>query len=252
MMGSAMSKHTAERGQALVETAIFIPIFLVLLYAILYFGQIGVKQVRVQTAIRYGVNTLPGSTIRIEQMYTAYKAFSAGTSNVPAPGLTPFPCPTSAATQTQLAFNQAQTLPTSAPSAQPYWQMSAPTITCTITFLPVSNVPDMYNTAMGFVNATSNKITGSVSAANYAVNFLPTNYTITGSYNGFLPITLDVMIACTPNGGGGHGTTIGPGMALALAQALGPGTDTKGRGVVPFYASYDSTGIVNGNLCNVG
>src|ERR1700726_808472 len=64
---SKSMNHHVQRGQAIVETAIFIPLFLVLLYAVLYFGQVGVKQVRVQTAIRYGINTLPASTFKIEQ-----------------------------------------------------------------------------------------------------------------------------------------------------------------------------------------
>jgi|GEM_PF-5915086 len=245
--------HEHQRGQAIVETAVFIPLFLVLLYAVLYFGQIGVKQVRVQTATRYGINTLPSSTFSIEQMYASYKNYSTTTYNVPDPSLTPAPCPSSAATQTQLAFNQAQTSPTSAPSAQPYWQMTAPTISCLITFLPVANVPDMYNTGMPILEETANQITGSVTAATYLNTFLPSSYQIKGLYNSYLPATINDTLACTPIGGGGHGTTTGDGLATSLAAALNPGTDTTGAGTVPFYGGYDSTNFVNANkVCNFG
>jgi hypothetical protein len=245
--------HNHQRGQAIVETVIFVPLFLVALFAILYFGQVGVKQVRVQTAIRYGINTLPQSEFSIEQVYATYQNYSSVTYNVPMPGLTPVPCPASAATQTQLAFNQAQSVPTSAPSAQPYWQMTAPTISCKVTFLPVANLPDMYNNAMPILEETANSITGTVTAATYINTFLPSSYSVTGLYNGYLPATIQDQIACTPNGGGGHGTTTGDGMAMALAMALGPGTDSKGRGVFPFYSGYDTTNLASPNsLCNFG
>lgn len=244
--------NDAQRGQALIETIVFVPLFLVMLYAILYFGQIGVKQERVQTATRFGVNTLPGATLNIEDMYAAYNSYNTTTLTVPLPALTPVACPTSASTQTQLAFNQAQTVPTSAPTAQPYWQMSAPTITCKTTFLPVSNLPDMYDTGMSFVNGTENQITGSVTAAKYLTTFLPSSYAISGSYNGYVPVPLDVMIACTPYGGGGHGSTTGNGLATYVAQALGPGTSSTGAGAVPFYAGYDTTNYSGAQtICNV-
>jgi len=253
MSSAHKRKFRFQRGAALVETAIFIPLFLVVLYAILYFGQVGVKQVRVQTAIRYGINTMPQQSYNIQQMYASFKGYTSAANNVPMPGLTPYPCPTSLATQTQLAFNQAQTSPASAPSAQPYWQMTAPTITCNVTFLPVSNLPDMYNNGMPILEETSNKITGTVSAATYLNTFLPTSYSITGLYNGYLPATINDIIACTPIGGGGHGTTTGDGLATSLAAALNPGTDTQGRAVVPFYGGYDSTNFLNPDkACNFG
>lgn len=249
----AMFDRDGQRGQAIVETAIFIPLFLVLLYAILYFGQVGVKQVRVQTAIRYGITTLPAAGFQIEQVYTTLDTYSSVTSNVPLPGLTPTPCASAAATQTQLAFNQAQSVPTSAPSAQPYWQMSAPTITCLVTFLPVSNLPDMYNTGMPILEETSNTLTGTVTAARYLNTFLPASYQIKGNYNGYLPSTIQDTIACTPLGGGGHGTTNGGGLGSTLAMALNPGSDITGGGNPPWYAGYDPTNIVNANqLCNFG
>jgi hypothetical protein len=245
--------HKLQRGQALVETIIFVPLFLVALFAILYFGQVGVKQVRVQTAIRYGINTLPQSEFAIEQVYATFDTYSSVTYNVPLPGLTPVPCPSSAATQTQLAFNQAQSVPTSAPSAQPYWQMTAPTISCSVTFLPVANLPDMYNNAMPILEETANSITGTVTAATYLNTFLPSSYAITGLYNGYLPATIPDQIACTPFGGGGHGTKTGDGMAMALAMALNPGTDSQGRGAAPYYGGYD-TGLLQSpnSLCNFG
>lgn len=245
--------YQSQRGAALVETAIFVPLFLVTLYAILYFGQVGVKQVRVQTAIRFGINTMPQQSYSIEQMYASFQNYSSGTSNVPTPGITPVPCPTSLATQTQLAFNQAQTTPTAAPSAQPYWQMTSPTITCSVTFLPVANLPDMYNNGMPILEETANSITGTVTAARYINTFLPSSYSVTGLYNGYLPATINDIIACTPIGGGGHGTTTGDGLATTLAAALNPGTDSLGRAVVPFYGSYDSTSFLNADkACNFG
>ncbi len=232
---------------------IFVPFFLLLLFAILYFGQVGVKQERAQHAIRYGIVTLPAGEFKIEQMYAAYQSYDPVLDNIPLPPLTPAPCPGSAVTQTQLAMNNAETVPTSAPSAQPYWSMPSPSVTCKITFLPVSNVPDMYNVAMSFINETQNNLSGTVPAPSYLVNLLPHSFSVTAQYAAYLPATLDEMLSCTIKGAGGHGTTSGDGMAYPIAEALGPGTDMTGQGALPYYAGYDPTGFSNANkLCNEG
>ena len=246
-------KYEAQRGQAVVETAVFLPFFLIVLFAILYFGIVGVKQERAQSAIHYGVATLPAQTIKIEQMYAAYNGFSGTTHNVPMPPLTPGPCPASAISQTQLAVNQAQTYPTSAPSAQPYWQMPSPTVTCLITFLPTSNVEDMYNVDVEALNETANQLTGTVPAPAYLTNLLPHSFPINAYYAAYLPLTLDEIIACTIFGGGGHGTTQGDGLADSVAGALGPSTNNQGQNNWPYYGGYNPQGFNGGGgVCNTG
>lgn len=239
-----------QRGQALYETAIFIPLFLTLLYGILYFGQISVKQERVQTATRFGLSTLPSSDFTVESAYNTYTTYTSANKNVAMPALSPTPCPASATAQTSNAFNQAQTSPTSAPSAQPYWQMTSPTISCLITFLPVSKTNDMGNDGMSFINETNVRITGSVAASPYLTSFLPSSYAISGSFNDYLPATFDEQIACTMLGQFGGNIN---GFGMTLAQAFEPGTDITGQGQFPYYDGYNTFGYVNANkICNSG
>jgi Flp pilus assembly protein TadG len=45
-----------ERGQALVETAFFLPVLILAMFAMIFFSQLGVLDERAQTAVRFGGN----------------------------------------------------------------------------------------------------------------------------------------------------------------------------------------------------
>ena len=45
--------RSAQRGQALVESILFIPLFLFAVFALIFFGRLGVAAERAQTAVRY-------------------------------------------------------------------------------------------------------------------------------------------------------------------------------------------------------
>lgn len=91
-----------SRGQALIETALMLPIIILLLFGIIYFANFGVVNQRVQIAIRYGglvgFNNSGG-------LFSAANIYQAGvgapTVNCPAPPVgvladaSPFPGPTS-------------------------------------------------------------------------------------------------------------------------------------------------------------
>ncbi len=121
-----------ERGQAVVETALVIPLILVGMLALIYAGQAGVAMERAQTAVRYGgLVSQKMSGPSIEAMYQAY---GAGLPS-PTPYTSPAPC-ASAAADTAAALDQAQVLPSSAPTSfpptPPYWQVPSPSAACTI------------------------------------------------------------------------------------------------------------------------
>jgi hypothetical protein len=94
----------ASRGQAIVETALILPIVIALLFAIVYFANLGTVDQRVQIAIRYG--GLVGFSTSGGGLFSAANIYTAGTApsgnNCPPPPLgiltnaSPFPGPTSA------------------------------------------------------------------------------------------------------------------------------------------------------------
>lgn len=92
----------ASRGQAILETAMVLPIIIALLFAIIYFSNLGTVDQRVQIAIRYGglVGFTNSGYFSSANIYTAGN--SPGGNNCPAPPMgiltnsSPFPGPSSA------------------------------------------------------------------------------------------------------------------------------------------------------------
>lgn len=107
----------ARRGQTLVETALFLPLMLTALFAIMYFGRFGVLGERAQAAIRYG------SSISYTQggIYSAaniYNAMNIGGAQQPTA------CMGSVASDTAAALTLS--VPNTGPTAPPYWQPDTP------------------------------------------------------------------------------------------------------------------------------
>lgn len=79
----------AQRGQAIVEAAIFMPLLLLAMFAIIYFNQLGVANERSFLAARYGGLTAfyaaPGSLYSGNNIY----AFYAGAAGSPGPATCP-------------------------------------------------------------------------------------------------------------------------------------------------------------------
>lgn len=110
-----------ERGQALLETALFLPVALTVLFAIIYFGRYGVLAEHVESAQRYGAEMAYVSS----PAYSAadiYRAIAVGGAAVP-------PCPVNVAPDTVKAVSP-QNGAGATPS--PYWRPDvAATSTCT-------------------------------------------------------------------------------------------------------------------------
>lgn len=111
---------TASRGQALIESAIALPLVLLMLFGIIYVARVGVVGERAQLALRYG---------GIAGFDTQSGAYSA--ANIYAnlnPSAVPSPCPGPALG----AFSG--TAPFPGPSSAPFWQpdsANAPSGLCT-------------------------------------------------------------------------------------------------------------------------
>lgn len=113
--------HRHERGQALIETAIFLPVALLVMFGMLYFGRSGVLAERIQAAARYGSLIAYDSS----SAYSAADIYAAIASG----GIAPKTCPSGVVPSTIAAVSEQVPGATASPS--PYWQPDLPaTATC--------------------------------------------------------------------------------------------------------------------------
>jgi hypothetical protein len=199
-------KH-AQRGQALVETALFLPLMLLLLFAIIYLSQAGVAQERGQVAVRYGSLVSPAKNYSVEAMYQAY---GAGLPS-PTPYSSPTACPGTSASDTQAAVNQAQMLPSNAPTSfpttQPFWRVPSPSAGCVMGERQVSQgaYPGL---TVGFVEAMTNTVTATTIVPSYLSRAIPSAVALNAKMTVYLPLTVGDLLYCTV---GLQGSIVGSG-----------------------------------------
>jgi Flp pilus assembly protein TadG len=141
-----------QRGQALIETAFFLPVLLLAMMAIIYFSQYGVLQIRAAEAARYGslvseplsVENDPTKPYSIQAVYAELDQIAkTGSAGFP---ISTYSC-TAAGNGAVSAFWQSQTPPPSAagpyPSAQPWFHGTGgvPSPNCAQVYisLPIGN-----------------------------------------------------------------------------------------------------------------
>ncbi len=200
-------KHRA-RGQALIESIIFIPMMLMLMFSIIYLSQVGVAQERAQTAVRYGTLVSAESGYSIEAMYAAYKAGEPS----PTPYTNPTSCPGTVSTDIGNAINQQQALPVGAPTSfattQPYWNVPSPSVGCTFGEVQVSNGA-MPGLTTGYVEVMKTNISGQRSVPGYVKALFP-DFGIEAKMTVYLPLTIADLIYCSPGFPGGFWPQYGP------------------------------------------
>lgn len=159
--------HGASRGQALIETAIAIPIFFLALYGIIYFTQFGVANERAQIGVRYAGITafVAGNTAT----YSAADIYAnLNPQNVPAP------CPTPPST----VFSDSS--PYAGPASAEYWQQSlgSPSSSCSVTVLNLGGAQFL---STHYFAATTPLLGASVSVPNYLISTLGSAGSITAT-----------------------------------------------------------------------
>lgn len=112
--------HRHARGQALLETVIFLPVALIALFGIIYFSRYGVVSERAQSAVRYGALVSYGAA----PVYSASGIYDAIASG-PVP---PAACPANVGSDTLKALSEQNG---GAPTPAPYWRPDSATATCT-------------------------------------------------------------------------------------------------------------------------
>ncbi len=157
----------AQRGSALFETTLFLPIALVVLFAVLYFARFGVLEERAQTAVRYGALVSYESATK----YSAADIYDAVASQ--APPVTA--CDPSIVADTVKALDG--TGPSG--SAQPFWKPDHPaTAGCTVTTVSFGGASW---SSSHYITVTQNSVGALMDVPTYITSLLGVNGSVSAS-----------------------------------------------------------------------
>ena len=157
----------AQRGQAMLETVLFLPVALVVLFAILYFARFGVLEERAQSAVRYAALM----SYESKTDYGAANIYDAVAPGRPAPSA----CAASVVTDTVNALEG----PGPAGSAQPFWKPDHPaTATCVVSTASFGG-PSW--AAYHYVTITKHTVNASMDVPAYVTSVLGITGNVTAS-----------------------------------------------------------------------
>jgi hypothetical protein len=99
------------------------------------------------------------------------------------------------------ALTESQAIPsggaTAQPTAQPFWQPSSSSATCTQGLREISNGA-MPGLSAGYVEVVTNKLTASKTVPGYLQSLFGSAFGISASMTAYLPLTINDLIYCTP------------------------------------------------------
>jgi hypothetical protein len=190
-----------QRGQALIETVIFLPVALIAIFGVMYFSRYGVLSERAQSAVRYGALVSYGAA----PVYSARGIYDAIASG-PVATTT---CPAAVGSDTQNALSEQNG---AGPTPSPYWRPDSATATCTQSTMSFAGPA-----TAAFHTFT---VTSSTATANVAVPFALTSLlgSTTPAAATFGYVRSDppgIIMYCT--------ATVGTAVAAALGRVYGVG-----------------------------
>jgi hypothetical protein len=177
----------ARRGQALVETVVFLPVALIALFGIIFFSRYGVMTERAQSAVRYGALVAFGH----QSTYSAaniYGAIAAGGISVNSA------CPANVVPDTVNALSHQNA---AGPTPAPYWRPDSAAATCTQTAVAFAGPPWA---AFHTLAITSQTATATLSVPAFLTKLLGTSAVTTASFGYIRSATPDVIMYCTGSG----------------------------------------------------
>jgi hypothetical protein len=182
----------AERGQALVETVVFLPMFLLALFGIMWAVQAAVQNERVQSTVRYN-----GMILQHDNPYASYSLYAMyaqlGTTTVPNP-----PCPPPIADP----LSDASPTYTSGTSA-PFWSPSINPIVICIKFgthnIGTVGIPAGTGLNQDLLLSTYGVVALSFTSAPAQLQAALGAFTLTRALATFFqPVGVNVILACYP------------------------------------------------------
>lgn len=212
-----------SRGQALVETAIALPVFLLALFGVVWALQSGVLGERVQLLARYG-----GMVSAQSNPYDGYSFYAAYRAAAGTPVVAPCPTPPAALI--------ADGAPVAAPAqpTQPFWQAAATTTSATCSRAIASaaglSAPKLLTRAQ-FAIAAQNDVPPLLQSALGSVS------TWSASLNHFQSPDMGALIACYPE------------LQSAFEASVAPAANPGGSPPAPPPLTYDTTPLALGGGC---
>ncbi|MDQ2866629.1 MAG: pilus assembly protein [Candidatus Eremiobacteraeota bacterium] len=184
---SARIRRHANRGQAFVETVIFLPVFLIILFGVIWIVQTTVVNERLQSAVRYS-----GLVSNETSPYSAYSLYSLY-ENVEYPNSIP-KGPQCVAPMTGILSNSA---PFPGPTSPPFWQpftTGTPTCTPGYTTMTGSNFtqPAIFDHTVSQISATT-RVPSYLSSGAHA---LPQSQPLVATQKFFSAPDMGTMFAC--------------------------------------------------------
>jgi len=211
-----MRRTHAQRGQTLLETALFLPLLLLSLFGIIYFSQYGVLQERSLTGARFASLIDNSSNVKGFTLEQLYHELHREGNNASDPGLPAevVSCDANAANDGANTLIQAQALPGGGvgATAPPYFQPDAGTSSetgCGAQSISLSSsAPDNAN---WYFVAQFTHVEADKSAPRWIQTFLPNVQTghVKGGMLNLRAASPDNIVYCSP------------GFALAIADGLG-------------------------------
>jgi hypothetical protein len=208
------------RGQALLETVIFLPLTLLTLWAVIWVAQYGVMSERVQSAVRYS-----GLISNQINPYVEYSLFVLYNSLGPLSSNAPVPRSTCNAPSTD-ALTNSGTYP--GPTTAPFWLAtpSAPTVLCNSTNSQVAAFTGLNQTALALSNTpivhAQTVVPPYLSAAmSFGKVISQPNMPSNATLNFMKPADMATLMTCHPD------------FQTNIAVSLSPTTAPASPGVIP-------------------
>jgi hypothetical protein len=188
-----------ERGQAVVETAIFLPTFLLLLFAIIWAAQAAVQYERTQSSLRYSSlvsqHTSPYLDFSLASMYSQLGSTAVPDASCSATGTTPLTAPLSDAAPTYVstAGNTTVSPPFFSPSTS-----GVATPTCV-----AANYWGIKSTSWvvsdSIFNIQERQITSPLNIPPYLAKVFGTFTSVTATQYFYKQVGINVLLACYPD-----------------------------------------------------
>jgi hypothetical protein len=183
-------KH-AQRGQAVIETVIFLPLFLIALFGIIWTVQAAVQYERVESAVRYaGLISQEANPYAEYSLYALYGQL--GSATMPTfVCVTPLADPLSDASPTYHSSSYANT------ASAPFWSPASSTPSCPSAGLVGFPVGTTFGQDV-ILSQQDPGITSTIKVPS-AVLKLPATTLTQASERFFRPVGLNVILACYPS-----------------------------------------------------
>ena len=207
-----------SRGQALVETAIALPVFLLAMFGVVWALQTGVLGERVQLLARYG--GMVSAEINPYQQYSLYAAYNAA-GGTPLPSACASPPPSLLSDGAPLASPASGTLP--------FWLPSSGTPTASVTCSHVAATDTSQGMLLGNAQVA---VSAATDIPSFLQPLLGSRQGRAASLTGFMSPDMNTLVGCFPE------------IQAAFEHSTMPQTDPSSPSVPAPITTYDTGALV--------